>query len=165
MEISRLQDSIKIKTKTVSLVVEPHGINDAEVEIFTEDSSKFFQKNDGEKLIIKGPGDYEIKGVAISGERKGDDVIYRINDGQYTIILASLSAVSKIEIEDDESIGAVVLKLNSKFDEGAVAPLSSSLILLYGDEANAPQNNTSKREKVNLRKKDELDSSLVFLSR
>lgn len=166
MEISRLQDSsIRIKTKTVSVVVEPKEASDAEVEILTENTNKVFERNEGEKLVIKGPGEYEVKGVTITGERKGEDIIYRVNDGQYIIILATSSAANKIEIEDDENIGAVVLRLNAKFDEGSLGSLSSSLILLYGDEEFAPQKNTTKKEKVNLKKKEELESSIVFLSR
>lgn len=164
MEISRLQDSsIKIKTKTVAIVVEPTGEGDGEVVILTDDPSKYFQKEQ-EKLIVRGPGDYEVSGVTISGERKGEDVIYKVSDGNFTVIVAQFSAVNKVEIENDENISAVVLGLNSKFDEGKVASLTSSLILLYGKEENAPAS-ASKKEKVNLKKRDELEGNIVYLSK
>lgn len=166
MEISSLQDSsIRIKTKTVEIVVDPKGVSDAEVNILTEDTGKVFERDEAGKLIIKGPGEYEVKGVTITGEDKSGDIIYRVNDGQYTIILAASSVVNKVVIEDDESVGAVVFRLNAKFDEGALGSLSSSLIILYGNEEFAPQKNITKKEKVNLKKKEELESSIVFLSR
>lgn len=165
MEISRLQDlGVKIKTKTVTIALGAEA-PDAEVEIKMGDDSKYFEKSEGEKLVIKGPGDYEVRGVTISGERLDEDTIYRINDGQYTIVVTNSTSAAKIEIEEDENVGAVVLRLNSKFDEGVAGPLSTSLMILYGEEANAPQKSLVKKDKVNLKKRDELESNIVFLSK
>jgi len=96
MEIKLLGDyTIFLKGKKENVLINPTGKedfkNDSRVVLFTGNE---FDKVDvlGEKILIRGPGEYEIGGVEINGfNGENGDTIYKIiMDGISLIILGKL---------------------------------------------------------------------------
>lgn len=163
MEISSSQrGSIKIKTKNTAIVVDPSSVAAADVVI--ETSPTKIESSPETKLTIEGPGDYEVGGVHISAQRENGDTTYRIFDDQYKILLTTASALKSLK--EDAEFDAILIKVNVASTADMFGQLASEVILLYGDEENIPKNDSSlkKLPKVNLKKKEEVKGSLVYLS-
>lgn len=114
--------------------------------------------------MIYGPGDYEASGILIKGTRNDNQTMYSIDTGEGRILVVLSTSIAKLADEDDYDIVAV--KAVTPIEESAVSSLSSNLVVVYGDEANIPDSLKEKKvAKVNLKKKEELGSNLVYLEK
>lgn len=162
MEITRLSNtSIRIKTKNATLVVDPVSKTEADAFLFTNASNKF----ESETLPIYGPGEFEVKGVSIRGEKIDNIVCYDLwDDSKKILILPSLSAAKSKEAAE---YNAVVINISEKTDDALLSGVSSELVILYGDSSfiTLDQNTVKKTEKINLKKADEFKGFTVFLEK
>jgi hypothetical protein len=142
MEISKLSDGVKIKSKLATLGVNPFnakGVIDAAILL-----EKTYDKKtiDGEPLILVGPGEYEIKGVKINGF--GQEIFgytARIDSVRVSIIKASgLSKTKDIPEESD----IVIIETDMLPDQKAIAGLNARVIVLYGTNAQETAKNLGK---------------------
>lgn len=162
MEVVYVNDSsIKIKTKQIVFAINPQGKVDGDVVLLTTGIRSEF----GDKLVIYAPGEYEVSGVSIKGERYGDGIVYELLEEQQKILLGSCKNI--VEVKDQEGYTASIVYADSKLDENALAPLSSEIIIVYGPKEMVtldPQ--TIKRiDKVNLKKIDDLKGFVVCLGK
>lgn len=115
-------NSVVIATKNTTIIADPKtsvlGLKDQStkgaLELGTED--RFLTKNEDARLVIEGPGDYEvgdfsINGVAVQRHIDSDDqgklsTMYRIGIGEVRIALLG-NIAPKLSEEDLESIGVV----------------------------------------------------------
>ena len=158
MEISKVtQNSIKIKSKNATLVTDPSGKTDADIVILTNSEATIPENT---KLVIEGPGEYEVGGLSIKGDRIGDTVLYKLFDDQFSVLLVPLSAVSKVKEEDEYDV--VIIHAPDIFNKKDVEALSSEIILVYGGQSPTDES-VKKLPRVNLKKKEELKGSIVYL--
>lgn len=157
------QNTLKINSKKGYLLIDPQTSDDAKIIIQTEvDAPDIAQTN--ENLVIYGPGDYESNGILVKGNKLDGGVSYSIDTEEGRVIFASSQSISKLTDEDD--FDAVVIKAITPVEESSLSAISSGLIIVYGDEANIPANvKAHKTSKLNLNKRGELDSNLVFLEK
>lgn len=161
MEITKLgEKSLRIKSKNATFIVDPLPKAEANAFLFTS-----VPENLPENLSLYGPGEFEIAGVSIKGEKADDTISYDLlEDGRRILVLAKPSLVKNYETEE---YNAVVLVLNEKVDDVVLSNISSELVVLYGDESQItldPQN-LKKADKVNLKKIEELKGFTVCLSK
>ncbi|RJQ24849.1 hypothetical protein C4577_06925 [Candidatus Parcubacteria bacterium] len=165
MEIIRINDeSIRIKGKKISVVTDPDEKAEGDVFIYTTRSeSRTSMANTEGKLVVEGPGEYEVGGVHFRVSSDNDNLIYKIDEDSNVLLLTSKSA-KKVE-EGDYT--AVIIKAVEKLEEGDLSNFSSSNIVLYGKEENIALNdaNLKRIPKVNLKKKDEIQGFIVVLSK
>jgi len=139
MEIAKISDlGIKIKSKTALL-----GINPTEMKS-PFDAALFLQRStgaadssiEGETIIIKGPGEYEIKGVKITGVGKGEDLGYvaRIEGISVFVVKASSLTKSKELMEDCQIL---VLAADTPIEESLVAASGAQAVVVLGEHAQA----------------------------
>lgn len=162
MEVVYLSDSnVKIKTKQAVFVVNPDTKVDGDVVLLTTGVRKEF----GDKLVIYAPGEYEISGVSIKGERLGDGMVYELLEEQQKILLGPIKSIT--DVKDQEGYTASVVYADDKFDENALASLSSEVVAVYGrEEMISLDPQTIKRvDKINLKKIDELKGFVAYLSK
>lgn len=167
MEISKLGETgLRIKTKNTTVVVDPVAKTDAEIVIHLDRSVPLNTKEvEGVKLVIDGPGEYEVAGLSITGERVGQDVMYRMDDEAFGLILSSSRIAATAKEEDGEQ--ALVIK--------AVTPVQADLLnayvqdvgIVFGTPENLPQEGADVRRvpKVNLRKLEDLKGTVVVLAK
>lgn len=133
MEISFLsEDSIKIRTKKAILVVDPDESVSADVALLT---SKVPSKNGEkswniEKIVVDGPGEYEVGEAMIKAKQLGDTIAYRLEDQDGKLLLLAASVVSQVK-EEDEYKG-VVIHMDEAVDDSIFSKFSSKLFVLYG---------------------------------
>lgn len=164
MEISFIApDSLKIKGKNASVVFDPGGKADAEIVVATKPLDALsFEKVNGVRLIISGPGDYEAGGISVSGKSQKGQVIYTITEGMKIAFSDSKTADL---LPDDEQYDAVIIHVTDAFLDETLSSVSAKTILLYGDLslATVKSENTEKAAKVNLRKTSEVQGKTFLL--
>lgn len=138
------KNSIKIKGKHASIIV---GVQDGNEE------SKIKQKNfcDGilllnrhgdfddskieeKRVIIKGPGEYEISGVKISSSSDGEGLCYQIQMEGLQVLVSSTETI-KSNKEKIKGSKVAILYVNSDIDQSLITVLESNILLLYGEKA------------------------------
>jgi hypothetical protein len=142
MEISKLPDGIKIKSKLATLGINPFnakGVIDSAILL-----DKIYNSNDidGQPVIINGPGEYEIKGIKINGV--GNETFgytARIDGIQVSIIRASGLSKTK-DIPEESQI--VIIEADAIPDQKSIAALNARVIILYGANAQETTKNLGK---------------------
>ena len=160
MEVIYLSNSsVKVKTKQAVFIVNPDTKVDGDVVLLTTGVRNEF----GDKLVIYAPGEYEISGVSIKGERLGEGIVYELLEEQQKILLGPIKSIT--DVKDQEGYAASVVYADSKFDENALASLSSEIVVVYGPEdmISLDSQTVKKVDKINLKKIDELKGFVVYL--
>ncbi len=167
MEISRLGDAgLKIKTKNVTVAVDPTVKADADVVISLDRLLSLNTKDkEGVKLLITGPGEYEVSGLSITAEKVGQDVMYRLDDESFGLILASSRIAASAKEEEGEQ--ALVIKLIEPIQTGLLDSYIQDVCVVFGTQENLPKESPEikRASKINLRKLDEFKGSIVILAK
>lgn len=166
MEISKLGDTgLRIKTKNTAIAVDPGTKVDAEIVIIIDRaSSANIVIGDDTKLVVDGPGEHEVSGILITGEKVGKDVMYRLDDESIGLILASstIAAVAK----EEEGEQALLVKAIEPMQADTLNSYVQDVCIVFGSSDNVPNGDSIKRvPKVNLRKLEDLKGSLVVLAK
>lgn len=156
-------NTLKINCKNGYILVDPDISEDAKV-IILNDVDNLDIKQTSDNLVIYGPGDYESSGILIKGSKLDGGVSYSIGAEDNRILLSQSSSISKLTDEDE--FDAVVIKAVAPVEESALSAISAKLVVVYGDEANIPQNvKVNNINKLNFKKRDELGSNVVYLEK
>lgn len=154
------EKSFKIKSKNSSFLINPAGKNDADVAVLTypeEDFSQF-----GGKLVISGPGEYEIAQVIIKGEKTGENISFDFWEENQRILV--LSSPSLVKDRDTEGYSATIV-IMSEAKEDYTSQISSETIVLVGLQGFLPKGDIMKTDKMNLKKIEDYKGSIVYLSK
>ena len=164
MELSSpLTNTLKITSKQGTILIDPLSLEDAKVVILDDGVSTDFTTNN-DNLIIYGPGDFEASGILIKGTRPENDTMYSIDTQDFRVLHVLSTSIAKLVDEDDYD--AVIVKAVSPVTESVLSALSSKLVVVYGDLNNIPDLLKSGAVyKINLRKKEELLSNVVYLEK
>src|SRR5438093_9518388 len=134
MDISLVKDnSIKIKDGRggTTIVTDPVLKTDGEIVLLTDRELDYdAEKVDGKRLVIEGPGEYEIGGVSITGQEMKGDTVFRIFNSSKVCLLPA-SAISKIQEEDE--FDAVIIKVNQRVTDDSFSVFNAKLVILYGN--------------------------------
>ncbi|MBI2195562.1 MAG: hypothetical protein HYU48_00775 [Candidatus Levybacteria bacterium] len=126
--------SIRIRSKLANFVVNPRASlakTEADAIISFEedvDTSKITEF----RLIIAGPGEYEIKGVKISGTKSDAGIVYRLSLDKMDIVLSKASAISKGE---NISSHIVVVDADEVPSDKILTAMEPNVVILYGEKA------------------------------
>ena len=142
MEISIVdKNTIKIKGKNVNFIVDPtSGMpkTPADAILFLNDSEDTdFQasKVDEARVIIKGPGSFEVGGARVSAVRAGNGLFYSLNIDGISVALGNTTGAESQQ--DKGSCNVLVLNVNSDFKETMASSFEPSVSVLYGEKADA----------------------------
>lgn len=162
MEISKTADSVKIKLKKMTIVIDPTKKAEAEVVIATNGNppKEYF---DEYPLVIEGPGEYEKNGVYIRGQKTGDFTSYEIMDGGGKMHFTTTESLEKLKDESDVEV--VLIRATGKVDESIFSAFSSSVLVLYnaGAEVVLDSETIKKMNKVNLKNREEFRGTVIML--
>lgn len=165
MEISLIKEnSIKIKTKKTTVVVDPVSKIEAQIVIQMDKTLEIdLSKIEGSKLLIQGPGEYEVSGTSVKVKSVKGELVYSIEADFMKVLLFQSSALEKIK-EDEEEYSAVIIKVDDKVDDNVLSV--SKEVILYGDlsRVELPDSSKVKTTKVNLKKQEELIGKVIMLA-
>lgn len=128
--------SIKLKGKQSSFIVDPtltRAKQQADASLVTgvqaaTDASGI----EGNRVILSGPGDYEIGGIKIVGVRNNVSVQYYLTlDG----IQVMVGAASGLKGKDLREAQVVALFADDVVEQSALASLNASVVIFYGERA------------------------------
>lgn len=140
MEINIVSENcLRIKGKRAALIVDPTKhlrtkVAGDGVLIFNAVSDHDEAKVEEQRLVIIGPGEYEIGGIKISGSKNAGSLMYQIGIDGLTIMLTNASSIEKAK----EKLGGydiLLLHCDVMLDLAIVATLEPRVIVLYGEHA------------------------------
>ncbi|MGE5042064.1 MAG: hypothetical protein ACM3IJ_04120 [Candidatus Levyibacteriota bacterium] len=154
MEVSKSGTSVKLKGKNASLVIDPTSKAEAEIVIATAaPDSLVLDKVEGKRLVIAGPGEYEVGGISVTGITTKNGIIYQILDGT-KVMFAPSSAIS--QVPDDEDFDCLLVKVVGELSKDALGPINTKCVILFGDTAGHSLGEVENAPKINLKKTAEI---------
>lgn len=139
MDISIIdKNSIKIRGKNASLVVNPPSLGpkiSADAVVLLSKNQVFETKKIADyRIIINGPGSFEINGAKISGFAKDGGLSYRLVVDDIEIFLGRASDTSKLEGETI-SCQIAIFNVDNGIKESFVANIEPKIAILYGEKS------------------------------
>lgn len=155
--------TLKITSKRGVVLIDPSFADDAKI-IIIDDNHPDVSEKYPDSLVIYGPGEFESSGIMIKGIRSENETMYVIDTGEGKILHAISTSIAKLSDEDDYDV--VAIKAVTPVEEAALSSITSKLVVVYGEGENIPKAlKDNAVNKINLKKKDELTSNVVYLER
>lgn len=141
MEIVILDtQSIRIKGKTGAILLDPLLSGKTK---FAGDAVLFFTKKEqntskieGLRLVIMGPGEYEIGGIKMSGFAAGEDIAYTFAVDGVNICAVTSRSLTKVA-EKIKDCDVLVVRADSEVTDTAITNISPKVVALYNEMAAA----------------------------
>lgn len=136
MDISIIgKNSIKVKGKEATFIIDPgrempKTPADA-VILLNGNENVDISKVADSRIIISGPGGYEIGGAKVSGTTTAKGTLYRLFIDGITIILGR---ASETKAEGFSSCQVLVINTDTEFSESFVTSLEPKIVAVYGDK-------------------------------
>jgi hypothetical protein len=128
------EDTLKIKSKKVNLAIDPRekiSKFDAEAVLLTEGVFDASRINDY-RVIIDGPGEYEVSGLKISGIKSDGGIIYELISDNTNILVAKASVLEKIPTDKLDDYKIVVINVDSELNQSVIIAMEPRVVILYG---------------------------------
>lgn len=138
MDISILsEESLKIRGKHGSFIADPDDLtpksNADGILLQNPDLKKGISRVLDYRIVVCGPGDYEVGGIKVTGVKGKNNLLYRLTVDGVLILLAKASEAKS----DDKINPADILLLNtdSNFTESVITAADPKVTILYGKNA------------------------------
>ena len=140
MEIALVaENALRIKGKQGAVVVDPSSALRTKTQadaviVFANTTDLSFGKIEEHRVIISGPGEYEIAGMKISGTRVLDTFLYELRFDGLSILLAKAGRIEGVK-EKANQCQVLVLLADATIDPSLVTALEPNAVVLYGEKA------------------------------
>lgn len=137
MDISSLgATSIKFRFRHAIFVVDPGEFGskvecDAIILLNVEKSD--LRKVTNYRIVVNGPGEYEVNKVKIIGIKIDKGIVYNILADGLGIVLGKTNEVSKMKEEINSPCQIVVLNVEDNLNQTIITGLEPKVVILYGD--------------------------------
>jgi hypothetical protein len=137
MEINILdKDSIKIKLKKVTFAVDPKAKTpktsaDAIIafDVVSMDPSRITDS----RVVIKGPGEYEVGGVKVVGIKSEQNLAYSFITQETSVVIGKVSTLAKM-LDKISEHKIAILNVDSELDPSIITTIEPSCLVLYGEK-------------------------------
>lgn len=148
VDVSTLNSSsIKIRFRRASFVIDPPSVGgktSCDGIVFLNNDKKDLSKASDYRVVINGPGEYEVSGVKISGTRIDDGLVYNFAGDGLGVVLGKTKEISKIKEEFNFESQIAILNVDGEFEESAVTSLEPKVVILYGENKDSGAKNLGK---------------------
>ena len=128
-------NALKIRSKHTSFVVDPvktvSKVN-ADAILLLENINIDTSRVLDQRIIIDGPGEYEVGGVKISGIKAKNGTVYSLLMDNLQVVLGKVSDISRLQ-DNAPSCQIAVLEVDDDL-KSIVGKLEPKTIILYGDK-------------------------------
>lgn len=135
MDISILsKNSIKIHSKHANFIVDPAERStkvSCDAVILLNNQNNDLSKVADYRIVINGPGEYEISGIKVSCIKADLGFIYSLMVDGFSVILGTSSEISKIK-EDTFLCQIAILNVDDELNSSLVTKLEPKILILYG---------------------------------
>lgn len=135
MDISCInKNCIKLKGGKASFIIDPEttAISADAILLTGSLGANAFPVSDS-RVVVGGPGEYEVSGSKISAVATPKCVIYKLSIDNMSVILGSVVDFSKLE-SVFSACDVVILNVDEDFNESFVTTLGPKIVVLYGDK-------------------------------
>ena len=129
------EESLRIKGKKVSLAVDPKekiSKFDAEAILSTDKSPDITRVNDY-RVVIDGPGEYEVSGLKIAGKRAEVGIVYELITEGSNILVARASDIANLSLDRLDDYKIVVINADSELNQSTITAMEPRVVVLYGN--------------------------------
>ena len=130
------KNSIKIKGKQVAFIVDPAKdmpkVSGDAIILLGNSADIDFSRVTDSRIIISGPGGYEVGGVKISGTKTSRGTLYKFSIDETSIILGT---ATDVKTEGFDVCQVAVVNTSNDFNESFVTALEPKITVLYGEKA------------------------------
>lgn len=136
MEVALVSNnSIRLKGKQGTFIINPSGkVAGANGVILLGNHAIASENYIDETVYIKGPGEYEIAGVKLSGLRNSLDTVFSIRMDNIEILVGRAESLEKDSSKLKEH-NIVILYADTKVDPSFVTTLTTNVVMMYGEHA------------------------------
>jgi len=130
------KNSIKIHSKYANFIVDPapQGTKvSCDAVILLNNNNIDLGRVVDYRIIIDGPGEYEVNGVKVLGVRGDRGFVYGIAADGFSVILGKSSETSKIK-EDTFLCQIAILNVDDEVNSSMVTKLEPKIMILYGED-------------------------------
>lgn len=149
------ENTLKIKGKNASIIINPStstSKTEADGIILLKGDLSFNpDKIEGSRIIIKGPGEYEVSGVKISTTRVEGDQVARVDVDNVKVLIGNGLAIEKIHDKIEEA-QVVVINSDEEFNHSILTSLEPNVLLVYGAKRTEVAKSLGKDEAISASK-------------
>nr|MBI5455883.1 hypothetical protein [Candidatus Levybacteria bacterium] len=129
-------DSLRLKIKKTALAVDPKTkITKFDAEaILVMDKSFDPSRVNEHRVIIEGPGEYELSGLKVSGIKSDGDTVYGLSSDSVDILVAKASSLEKLSAEKLGDYKIVIINADSDLNQTLITAMEPSVVILYGEK-------------------------------
>ena len=137
MDISYLdKNSIKIRSKYAAFVVDPPVSGpkiSCDAIILLEYKDNLLSKVIDYRIVINGPGEYEINGAKVMGVRVNKGFVYSLSFDGLEITMGRTSDIAEIK-DNAFACQIAILNVDDGFSSSFITNLEPKIAVLYGDK-------------------------------
>ena len=136
MDISYLdKNSIKIRSKHAAFVVDPPVSGpkiSCDAIVLLEYKDNLLSKVVDYRIVINGPGEYEINSAKVMGVRVNKGFVYSLSFDGLEITMGRTSDIAKIK-DNAFSCQIAILNVDDELSASIITNLEPKIVILYGD--------------------------------
>ncbi len=172
MDIALLNPgTLRIKGKNSTLIIDPNsstGKNEADGVIVLNSYENFsVNKIEGYRIIIKGPGEYEVGGTKISALSFDKNLIVKMDVDGVKVLIGDGASIEKLHDKLEET-QILVINSDLPFNDSILASLEPNVFVVYGNKKEEVIKTIGKDEPVKVAKystaSDKLPQELEVVS-
>lgn len=132
MDFAIIDNSLRIKSKTATVFVNPldKKKTEADIALFTNAGLHFSDA----RLNVTGPGEYEVSGAKVSAQKLGKDIYFVVEADGLRVGIGKMSQMQENQDKIPPSnISAV--NLDSQVNMSSIILSEPSVIVLFGENA------------------------------
>jgi len=131
------EDSLRIKSKKTTLVIDPKTAMqkvDADAILLTGADGDVNRVTDY-RVVITGPGEYEVSGLKIVSVKSDGDLIFSLISENVRTLVAKVSSLKQISAEKIGDYQIVVINADTDASESMITAMEPNIVVLYGLKA------------------------------
>jgi len=131
------EDSLKVKSKKTTLAIDPKTSMqkfDADAVLLTGKEGDI-NRITNYRVVITGPGEYEVSGLKIVGIPSEDDLLFSLISENVRTLVAKASSLKKISTDKIDDYQIVVINADAEVSESAITAMEPSIVVVYGLKA------------------------------
>lgn len=170
MEVQLISGNcIKIKSKKVTVIIDPSSTiqkTDADAVVSLEKDFDT-KKVNGYRVVVTGPGEYEVAGLKISGVKANGDLVFVLSSDNTNAIVAKASSLKTSLSEKLDEYKIAIINADADLNESVVTAMEPRAVVLYGLKAKEGaktlgKENSSFSSKISL-SEDKLPEEMVVM--
>lgn len=138
MEISNItEECIKIRGKTTTILIDPVHLTvktPADAILLLKNEYEKFAKVEGHRIVISGPGEYQVGDIKISAVEVGEGNVYNATVDNVAILIGTDVTLSKMQDKIKQGNVALV-RADAVIQPSLVPTLECMMMVLYGPKA------------------------------